>query len=298
MIYEDACRILDLSGEEPAMMIKKRYRQLMHQVHPDALGDRKADVPYCAWEINAAYELLMKRKASLRRTEQTPPSGSKARNRWQAPQNEHAYMERNIYADHICIASGKYYYSEEETFPMFLYSIYHCSRKMLEGFPDTLIQKYLGEAAYLLSQQFVNRDMILKRYETDISAKGMIYYFPAMLETVGRGYAYAPGTVLAPGRVQNHRLYLKSPSGKEAGYLSFHDDLIYYALIPLFEQRIAEIKVRVSGSAYGHNNVRAVKVRTLDLWVRLSTEHMKQIEVRLSEQIKALLNQCRMEADG
>ena len=269
----------------------------MHQVHPDVIGSGEPVYGFCAWEINAAYEFLMGHGLKENQKKEAEENRKGNSRKWQAPVNELAYTERDIFVDYISIAAGKYYYSEEEGFRMFLRSIYHCSRKVLEEFPDAVIQKYLGEAAYLLSQQFVDRSMVMERYETDTGPGGNIYYFPAMLETEGKRCALPAGTILSPAGVRNHRLYLNSPSRKEAGYLSFHDDLIYYALIPMFEQKRAEVKVRVSGIVLGNNNVRAVKVRALDLWVRIAACDWTQVEVKLSDQIEALMRKCRKEAE-
>ena len=298
MILEEANRILALTGTEDRTEIKKRYRKLMHQVHPDAIGEQKPAYGFTAQQINAAYAFLMKQKpgaAKLQEASQrtsADSAGSRA-GIWDAPRNPLAYTARNIYVENIRVASGKYYLAEEEDFHMFLRSIYDCSRALLEPFSEKVQQDYLGEIAYLLSQQFVDRRSVLERYEIEHASGDAVYYFPAMLETEGRRCLLAPGAVLVPQGVRNHRLYVSNAAGKEYGYLSFQEDLLYYALIPLFEQRRVQVKIRVSGSTTGNNNIRAVKVRTLDLWVRMGDCSWTQIERSLSDQIESLLQSCR-----
>jgi len=289
----EAYRILAVSEDDDRTVVKKAYRKLMHRVHPDALAGRQPDYEFSAQDINAAYELILEHiDNNIRKTEKLRNQEMKGKT-WSAPENPYAYTDRNIYVDRICVASGKYFLSEDEDFHMFLLSIYNCSRKILADFPDEIIKKFLGETAYLLSQQFVDREDILSRYEIESENKTNLYYFPAMLETEGKRCALQPGTVLTPAGMHNHRLYVKSPSGRETGYISFSDDRIYYALIPLFELRLAEVKIRVSGSIMGNNNVRSVKVRTLDLWVRIPECDRTRLEITLSGKISQLLEKAR-----
>ncbi|MBQ9032387.1 MAG: DnaJ domain-containing protein [Parasporobacterium sp.] len=337
MTIQEARRILSVAETADRNSVKKKYRQLMHLVHPDALGEKEPDYEFGAHEINAAYEFLIRfgtfpeadaegsaenagGPGTFGRSDTTGGTGafsrsdnvgrpgasgtsdtfgrSQAAARWKAPVNQQAFTEREIFLDHLCVATGKYYLTGDEEFRMFLLSIYRCSRKILESFSDAVIRKYQGEAAYLLSQQFIDRKSVLDRYEISGEAGGTIYYFPAMLETEGRRCQLAEGAVLYPGSVRNHRLYLNSRTGRELGYLSFDDDRIYYALVPLFEQRRVQVKIRVAGSTLGNNNKRAVKVRTVDLWVRMAEQEFSNVALTISGQIEALLDKCRAEDSG
>src|SRR5699024_7151090 len=89
--------------------IKKRYRQLMLQVHPDSCEPSMSRAPSvsCAQEITAAYSVL-KRSVSGSSTSVLQKGRETARNdrktgpeekryNWNAPVNEHAYREREIY---------------------------------------------------------------------------------------------------------------------------------------------------------------------------------------------------------
>ena len=58
----------------------------------------------------------------------------------------------------------------------------------------------------------------------------------------------AEGEYIFPAGICDHRLYLKNASGQELGYLSFRDDRMYYIMIPLFEQRRVQVRIRVTGA--------------------------------------------------
>ena len=58
----------------------------------------------------------------------------------------------------------------------------------------------------------------------------------------------AEGEYIFPAGIRDHRLYLKNASGQELGYLSFRDDRMYYIMIPLFEQRRVQVRIRVTGA--------------------------------------------------
>ena len=69
-------------------------------------------------------------------------SGAAVDSVWDAPVNENAYRERNIYyyeedregqvIGDFCIARGKYFWQTEEEFPLFLRSILQCSKELLD----------------------------------------------------------------------------------------------------------------------------------------------------------------------
>ena len=69
MTTDAAYKILGLKHNADKNMIKKRYRYLMHQVHPDANlsknpAQKKSDFKYSAQEINEAYSFLCKNDIS------------------------------------------------------------------------------------------------------------------------------------------------------------------------------------------------------------------------------------------
>ena len=311
MDLKEALKILNLSGREEWTEVKKQYRRLMHMVHPDSLGNSAADYYYSAHEINGAYEYLCgyyKKAGTIGNADYTVfASGSRRdggnkRPGWNAPVNDAAFAPREIYQyiDGIdgvhrgtfVVGTGKYMMSGDEDFRLFLLSIYNLSLRLLGDMGEVKLSRLQPELAYLLSQQFVDCENIISGYEIEAEGSAKTYYIPAMLETEGRRCLAAEGTVLVPKGVRNHRLYLSNEAGRELGYISFADDKLYYALVPLFEQRSVQVKIRVSGSILGNNNVRQIKVKSLDLWLRMEERDIRQVTISLSERIRKLLEEA------
>ena len=183
MTRSQACRILGVSIDADMQEIKKSYRQLMHKVHPDTDAFHKTEYDYSVQEINEAYTFMCKSGNGLNGlASRTSSSGASARSasrasafdssarfsshassdtskkkRWNAPVNPHAYAERNIYhyvEDYDCsiigsfiLDTGKFIWKPEEDFPLFLKSIFECSKKILEQTEQT------GDGSSLRSQQ-------------------------------------------------------------------------------------------------------------------------------------------------
>lgn len=134
MNYQQACQILGISPGTDFRDIKKKYRKLMSALHPDVHISARSRYHYNVQEINIAYALL--KEASLK------DSGAAVDSVWDAPVNENAYRERNIYyyeedregqvIGDFCIARGKYFWQTEEEFPLFLRSILQCSKELLD----------------------------------------------------------------------------------------------------------------------------------------------------------------------
>ena len=317
MTLSEALKVLGLKNAEDIQNIKKRYRKLMHIVHPDAAGNSREAYRYSAHEINAAYEILSKveeerLKAELRSGKspaedeggiwnEAKQGSGKAAARWNAPVNEAAFAERDIYQyidgidgvhrETFTVDTGKFFMSSDEDFKLFLLSIYNLSRDLVKDMDVDRAIKIQPELAYLLSQQFVPSENILSRYEVEKNKKARTYYIPAMLETEGRRCLAPVGTVLIPKSVRSHRLYLANEAGRELGYISFEDDRLYYAVVPLFEQRSVQVKIRVAGSVLGNNNIRQIKVKSLDLWMRMEERDEMQVSISISERIKKLLEE-------
>ena len=55
MLYKQALVVLGIKENLDERDVKKRYRYLMHKVHPDTFAVNKASYKYSAQEINEAY---------------------------------------------------------------------------------------------------------------------------------------------------------------------------------------------------------------------------------------------------
>ena len=115
MNKSQARKILGLDCTEDEREVKKKYRKLMHENHPDNAGG-SSDSDYAA-KINTAYELIMKdfgkgsekKKSSIKR---------KPKSNWKGKENPNAFCARPIFHEvedfdgnnigTIEIARGKY----------------------------------------------------------------------------------------------------------------------------------------------------------------------------------------------
>ena len=295
---------------------------MMRKVHPDS-GAPEQNCRYLAHEVNLAYEVLSSgrtgerghidhRRAGDVRKEGTAKHTSRTDDRpWDAPINPYAYREREIFhyvedyegniLGNFSIARGKYLWKTEEDFPLFLLSIYQCGKDLLDEIDDRLQRNELTmlrqeiqpELTSLLSQQFIDGTTLLselaKENETE---KGRIFSLPAMLELAEAGTEAKVGEALFPSRLRKHRLYLKNQAGRELGYLSFLDDRMYYVVIPLFEQKRAKVKLKVSEKqgAKKRRGKDTGRYQNLHLWIKLPNESGNGLPESLGLQIERLLS--------
>ena len=314
MTAQKAYQILGIPPGTGKDEIKKRYRKLMMQVHPDVHVSSQETYEYSAQEINSAYAVLTKEKrVSGRRA-----SKAKKNAAWDAPVNVNAYAEREVlqYAEDydgtvlgtFCVTKGKYLWKTDEDFPLFLRSMYKCSKELLDGIDEKLCreevsskrQKIQAELTYLLAQQFIDGSALLTELaeEKEVSPDGdKIFYFSSMLELTKEASTVKAGETLYPSTVKNHRLYLKNQAGHELGYLSFSDDRLYYLVIPLFEQKRVQVKV-LAAEIKTEKRRRTVRYQKLDLWVKLLKKDISRLPESLNLQIETLLEKYKESTGG
>lgn len=293
--------------------LKKRYRKLMHMVHPDSVGNNAAAYRYSAYEINEAYTVLMENITN--NGSSADDSDKRTYNRenadyydesqdygWAAPENKYAYCSRNVYhyaedydgkrIGRFKVAYGRYMWVLEEDFKLFLRSIYECSDELLgniEREADRSCEAdrkilYQAELAYLLAQQYTATTETLGSILTALDDDST-FYIDAMLElTIESAYVKA-GMSLIPSGIRRHRLYVMTRHGKEAGYISFKDDRLYYVLIPILEQKRAKVKIEVSAKQDRHNTSGVRKYKNLDLWIKIEENAVfpENINMRIEE---------------
>lgn len=331
MTVKEAYRILGLLPGTGLQDIKRKYRELMMHVHPDVNAHAKQQSPhpanadhphgsrkytYTAQEINTAYSILKKEISTDIQTEirhkKDCPKKEKQSVTWNAPMNQNAFMEREVlqYVEdydgtvlgNFCIASGKYMWTTDEDFSLFLLSIYQCSKQLLDE-ADSLLSReeppasrhrFQAELTYLLAQQFIAQTALLEQLakEEKTDPKGnRIFYIPAMLEISGRAISLKTEEPLYPSQTRRHRLYLQNRAGQEAGYLSFPDDRLYYIVIPLFEHKAVQIKVQVAKKQPDKKKKAATAYQNLHLWIKLSDKNCGKLPENLNLQIERLLKQ-------
>ncbi len=287
MNKSQARKIFGFDGTEDEREIKKKYRELMRLNHPDSAGDKANNE--LAVKINTAYELIMK-DFSTTENKKTAAK-TKPKKHWSGKENPNAYCARPIFHEvedldgngigTIEISRGRYIWSKEEEFSLFLKSLYVTSKELLDNArpslffepPEPIKQKYLADLTYLLTGQFIDSSLTLKELGLlDVDA----YKIDAMVEL--DGYAPTPktGDSLYPAGVTNHRLYLRNKGGQIVGYLSFKDDRLYYVIIPLFEQKKVQVKMVVADNALKSSTRK--RYVDLNLWIRLIETQTAGIE--------------------
>lgn len=309
MTVQQAYKIFDVRSDITKMELKKRYRRLMHMVHPDAVLNRdksnKENVyRYSAYEINEAYTVLFNQtgQESLKSNYKYDYKYSEYDEKYYgtdqeneeydftAPENEHAFYQRNVYhyaedyngnnIGRFKVARGRYMWMPEEDFKLFLRSIYECSEELLNRIDEETGRVhdseykiiYQAELAYLLAQQFTATSDTLGNILTSIDDAANVFYVGAMLEMSPESGFIKAGMKLFPAGIKKHRLYLMTRSGKEAGYISFKDDRLYYVLIPILEQKRAMVKIEVSSKQDRHNTMGEKKYKNIDLWVKIGND--------------------------
>ena len=310
MTKAQAYRILEVDQYTGQEEIKKKYRKLMHRVHPDANMEKESTYLYTAQEINEAYALLRNQSKVQRANKQkkrASNSGPK-QTQWDAPLNQRAYTWRNVfhYAEDydgeimgdFVIASGKYLWKMEEDFPLFLKSMFECSQRLLQEIEaetgwersTSCKMKIQGELAYLLAQQFIDGAGMLGKLVSSISSEeANIYHIAAMLEVADEAPVLRVKMPLYPLAVRNHRLFLQTGSGKTAGYLSFRDDRLYYIVIPLLEHRRAQVKIEISEKQDRRNSRNPHRYKNLDFDLKIPLHQEKTFPESINLQIEELL---------
>lgn len=322
MTRREAYKILGISPETPRDEIKKRYRQLMLKVHPDSGASSGEGYIYSAQEINIAYELLNMPNSLEEFDEETSyKSGDFGRKKdnaarereksaWNAPLNRNAYREREIlcYVEdydgtvlgNFCVARGKYLWTTEEEFPLFLLSVYQCGKQLLDecdesfhgGETPMIRQRIQAELTYLLAQQFIDGTALLQELAREDAAdeeENKVFYVASMLELTGSRVSLETGDALFPSELRQHKLYLKNRAEREIGYLSFHDDRLYYIIVPLFEQKRVQIKIQVAEKQGKRKGIKTAGYRNLHLWIKLFDADRNRMPENLNLQIQDLL---------
>lgn len=310
MTLRKAYQVLGILQGAGKNEIKKKYRQLIRQVHPDANVSPQGSYRYTAQEINHAYTVLMKEKTADPENsiydEMHPASKGKKDAAWDAPVNGNAFMEREVlqYVEDYdgtvlgtyCVAKGKYLWKTDEDFPLFLRSMYQCSKELLDGIDERVYrdevslrrQQIQAELTYLLAQQFIDASALLLEIAQEEGGPDgdRVFYLDSMLELMDRRAFIKEGEAVYPSRLRNHKLYIKNQAGQELGYLSFSDDRLYYLIIPLFEQKRVQVKMRAAAMKAEKRTL--ARYQKLHLWVRLLDADRRMPE-SLNLQIEKLL---------
>lgn len=218
MTVQQAYKIFDVRSDITKMELKKRYRRLMHMVHPDAVLNRdksnKENVyRYSAYEINEAYTVLFNQtgQESLKSNYKYDYKYSEYDEKYYgtdqeneeydftAPENEHAFCQRNVYhyaedyngnnIEDLRLHEADICGCQMRILSCFC-AVYECSEELLNRIDEETGRVhdseykiiYQAELAYLLAQQFTATSDTLGNILTSIDDAANVFYVGAMLE--------------------------------------------------------------------------------------------------------------------
>lgn len=308
MNLQQARRTLGINPEDDKAAIKKKYRRLMGQFHPDAQAKgADSDSIRRAQEINEAYEYL-KKHTGIFQSDATAGKGGRRsasgagkqsvwkdrppkKPAWTGRTNEKAFCERNVYQRYSMevedagardrlyyrVARGRYLWDPAtEDFTLFVTSLHHVTKELLEQVEERASQKRSASAAtamatgarsteadrfqiqsklfYHLSAQFTDPVQILERIakpeRTDDSGR-QIYHFHTSLgadatqPSYRRLTALQPGDAMYPLAFQENRILVCREKTYPLGHLFFEDDRLYFCVIPLLQEKLAQVQMKV-----------------------------------------------------
>ena len=249
MTPAEAGKILGISSKADIEQVKKQYRRLMLQVHPDVSGPSKARYQYSAQEINLAYGVLKKR---LTGSEGLSFSGKGESSRkknfhWDAPVNNQAWKERDVlhYAEdyegnilgNFTIARGKYLWTTEEDFPLFLLSIYRCGQELLD---DQGEKNDIQAVMEILHYYFRHKDVcsILFHHREHPAVSRFFDYMIELLDEQGKHLV----KLLGSGKQDDLEEAFSDDMIHWFSHLQM--DMIFYLMEHEMEEKQAETQVR------------------------------------------------------
>ena len=325
MDYWNACRILGVEDGDNSTYVKKRYRILMQQYHPDSFGD-DPDLVLRAQLINEAYTVVKKQMAECGKQRNGAREGVEELI-WDFPQNEYAFCDRDLYLsrafyedyrlDGYKAARGKYYWdAEREDFKHLLLSLNqlcsdqleeierkYCIYNMEEHGLSSQKADYKAKIFHLLVQQFIDPiDSLHKTYRiSSADDRGRsIFLFPASVAIRGSKEAFEAVTRLMAGdylyavSLKDNRIRISDGEGVDLGHISFEDDRLYYMVIPALAGKAATVKLLVKDIRI-RTDTRPCQARLdLDFYLRLEQEEenpgqRKALEEKRNRTIRKLL---------
>ena len=330
MNQQQARHILGITPEDDKTAIKKKYRGLMGQFHPDAQTAENAgtsDSIRKAQEINEAYEYLKKHTTVFQRSDvkakgtgsrRTGGMGGGAESIWKdrppkKPQwtgkiNEKAFCERNVYLRYSMdvaentdklyyqVARGRFLWNPEtEDFTLFVTSLHHATKELLEQAEEkanaySAADRFTVQSKlfYHLSAQFADPVMILEKIakpeKTDETGRA-IYHFHTSLgadatqSTYRQLTALQSGDAVYPLAFRENKIIVCRQKQYPLGHLSFEDDRLYFSLIPLLQEKLAQVQMKVKKvQVFRKSHPYKVKV-DIDLYFR-TEKHWKEYKGR------------------
>ncbi len=321
-----AKRILGITRNDTARTAKIKFRRLIGKYHPDAAGEDSAHFQEYAQRINAAYTFL-KSKNFFDKKEDFIDFDEEKAVVWSAPVNERAFADRNIYSPYHMeietgdmyqtIARGKYRWDpDEEEFPLFLRSILHTCKELLDeadiqcgmdGGTEHLRASFQKQLFHCLAMQYVDPLCCLEKIAEPemIDPDGQkIYRFRAYIgktqdkETTKQILSLQKGDLLYPASFHNWKLMVKDSHGYPLGYLSFAMDELYYCLFPLMQARLIQLRMSVVRVRQKKEGFRFSAEAEIEFRARIRKEAVRYQNPDGNEEIERILEDYKRRIAG
>ncbi|MCD8012306.1 MAG: hypothetical protein LUG99_03905 [Lachnospiraceae bacterium] len=215
------------------------------------------------------------------------------------------------------VTHGKYMWDpDEEEFPLFLRSIYHAARDLLDaaeaecnvtGNTDALRISSQERLFHCLAMQFVEpADCLPKIAEPDMVDKEnrKIYRFRAYvgekqnLDIMRRIASLRAAESVYPAALRNGRLMIADKNGGSLGHLSFAEDELYYCLFPFMSAHMAQVQLTVKKVQRNKGNYLRHAKAEIEFLIRLNQEADNYRNPDMNERIERILSDYRNQLRG
>ncbi|PNV62993.1 hypothetical protein C0033_05540 [Clostridium sp. chh4-2] len=300
MTVKEAENILEVGRLDDAVKVKKKFRKLMIQYHPDAVGSDTPEYRKKAQQINEAYSILREKRA----VKGDIPAKTDI---WKGRIVEQAFTERSIYmilwegykTEYLQVTKGKYTWDPDlEEFDCLLKSLNEAALELLEIIEcrngiysdeefDIKTERfpYQVRLFHLLAGQYISPSYCLKKLAVPVKNdenKRNSYKVRAFLGEKGRSRAFRTMSGLTAGdplyidTLENNRIMVSDGKGVPLGYLSLAENQMYYVVIPILRKHLAQAKLSVSDVEVRKSS-RPYRVR-VNIDIYLQVENMEEQE--------------------
>lgn len=246
MDKQEAYKILGLPEDTEVEYIRRRYRELMKQHHPDVTGSSSSSLKKVQ-EATEAYRFL-KSEGYLH--------PGKAEHDWGIRENRRAFTKRTIFMEEDLFGSeitidtgirGRYYWDPEiESFQMLLKSVgqegVHILAPFWEKLMDSKSQTQVqAKLLHLLLQEFIDpyETLRLLYQSSEDEHENLRFCIPCHLKPKSKDINSIKAGPDIPVVAKGSILSIASPDDF-AGTISFQENFMHYVATPLVKQGAAK----------------------------------------------------------